>query len=155
MSCFMEITTETMRLAMLQYILNLFSIPRMYLQKNLFTTLSIELFKFPTTNCNTYSLFILARLLEHKHVGLLKLNKRVTVPEYFWKAICDPKRKMRRSVVYTARNPTDSEKLGFLEINSVKMLKERFSEINLPEFGEVCNPNEIGDFLEEFLKENF
>ena len=36
------------------------------------------------------------------------INDRVLVPEYFWKAVCDPV--IHQSVVFVAKNPTGAEK---------------------------------------------
>jgi hypothetical protein len=100
------------------------------------------------------------------------LNKRVVVPRYFWKAICDPL--SQRSVVFLAENPTEVEdntrkngcdvnsglsrfqtpSYGIINCYSLKALQQdkHFSQqFNLPSFSDSCKPGVRGKFLDEFL----
>ena len=99
----------------------------------------------------------------------LKLNGRVTVPKYFWKAVCDPS--VQSSLIFVAENPTgprvDEIKggcngyemirgSGIIHCYSLSAFKDRKefqrNDFKLPSFGDTCQPSKKGTFLDDYLK---
>ena len=94
------------------------------------------------------------------------LNKRVIVPKYFWKAVCDPVKKS--SVVFVAQNPTGAESTqtksgcigiqqtpgkGIINCYSLNGLNGRkeVQFFKLPPFANICEPSKRGTFLDQYL----
>ena len=79
----------------------------------------------------------------------LKLNERVVIPRYFWKAICDPSDGI--SVAVIAENPIygdNNNNRGKLYYYSLNELKRKYPDLNLPSFAEgKCNPSNNKNFL--------
>ncbi|CAB4025264.1 neurogenic locus notch homolog 1-like [Paramuricea clavata] len=103
---------------------------------------------------------------------IMKLNNRVTVPAFFWKAVCDPEK--RESIVFVAKNPSGKEGTerqggcpikdirkqmtpvnGIIKCSSLDDLKRRKEAkyFKLPSFGEACQPSKKGTFLDQFLSD--
>ena len=97
------------------------------------------------------------------------LNKRVLVPKYYWKAVCDPAEK--QSIVFVAVNPegegSKQKKSGCNDIQqtpdngiincySLDSLKKREESqfFKLPPFADdTCTPSNKGTFLDPYLKD--
>ena len=101
---------------------------------------------------------------------VIKLNKKVLAPKYYWKAVCDPS--INASVVFVAQNPIgninatptkgcnnlmQSPKLGVIQcfsLNEAASSTGQFSSDNfvLPPFHSVnCDPTKRGTFMDSQL----
>ncbi|XP_046863711.1 uncharacterized protein LOC124457525 [Xenia sp. Carnegie-2017] len=93
--------------------------------------------------------------LKYENGTTLELNERVLIPRYFWKAICDPSGK--QSVAVIAENPIYGENNSNREIlypYSLKELKEKYPELNLPSLQKV-NASHLKRQIFDSIKETY
>ncbi|XP_078361888.1 nuclease EXOG, mitochondrial-like [Oculina patagonica] len=100
---------------------------------------------------------------------VMRLNDRVVVPQYYWKAVCDPK--ARQSIFFWAVNvdsnngiegeakgcfqKRQSKELGVIKCSSLNEAKKLFKDLiyYIPEFKEEsCKPSQKGVNFESITK---
>ena len=116
---------------------------------------------------NIYQLYIYLGGIYEKSNGLLELNKRVYVPKYYWKVVCEPTG--GGSIAFYGINPdgwdgvNNSQRgclgkqmhldnglvycVSFDSLKSNKISKDW----NLPSLAKNCNPSIRGTFLDQSL----
>jgi hypothetical protein len=95
------------------------------------------------------------------------LNKKVIIPKYFWKVVCEPK--SHASIVFVAENNVgEQDKVtqepgcmgipmtkdrGIVRCYSLKDAKTEFPKLPFPPFNQLkCGTNVLGHFLDIYLK---
>ena len=88
----------------------------------------------------------------------------VTVPKYFWKAVCAD----NQSIVFVAENNVGvssyttvqigtcfDKKMttikGIIQCDSLSKMRGQFKDFKFPNFGKICSIDKKGDFLKSYL----
>lgn len=98
---------------------------------------------------------------------VMKLNKRVLIPKWYWKAVCDPIAK--ESIIFVAQNnvgdmkttkvngcngnkQTSDQGVVFCYSLDVVSKMAEYSDFKLPPFDKTnCKPSQKGTFMDGYL----